>query len=350
MKKFAILILASALAFSCGPKYVVEGIVSDHDGDKVLLQNVITGQADTCIVKEGKFTFSGPASNQTLCQVRLIAGRRVPNTCYIIPEEGKILVNLDSPDFFEGSGPLNGALQEVIAWENATNTKYGALLENITTDEQLQALSDQYNAELVEYFNEAFKNNNNNPVGSYIFREMYYNIEDSAQLNAFLEGAGELILTDPLVVDKIEFFNATELTSEGKMFVDFIGQDAAGNFISLSDYVCQGKYVRVDFWASWCGPCRREIPNLIKVHEKYGSQIVVLGVPVWDQRPEPDKAIQQLGIKYDQIFVGDDRTPTEKYGIEGIPQIILFAPDGTIFKRDLRGNTIESTIASVLKK
>ena len=117
----------------------------------------------------------------------------------------------------------------------------------------------------------------------------------------------------------------------------------------LSDYVGKGKYVLVDFWASWCGPCKKEIPNLINVYNKYkGDKFEVLGVATWDKPNDTLKSIEQLGIPYPQML-NAQKAGSDAYGINGIPQIILFGPDGTILKRNLRGESIETTVAEYLK-
>lgn len=137
-------------------------------------------------------------------------------------------------------------------------------------------------------------------------------------------------------------------TAEGQPFVDFTAT-YNGTEQKLSDYVGKGKYVLVDFWASWCGPCKQEIPNLIAVYNKYkGEKFEVLGVATWDKPDDTLKAIESLGITYPQIM-NAQREGSDAYGITGIPQIILFGPDGTILKRDLRGAQIEEAVANYLK-
>ena len=134
----------------------------------------------------------------------------------------------------------------------------------------------------------------------------------------------------------------------GQMFTDFQAE-YNGKTYKLSDYVGRGKYVLVDFWASWCGPCKAEIPNLIKVYNQYkGDKFEVLGVATWDEPKATLKAIEQMQIPYPQIL-NAQRAGSDAYGITGIPQIILFGPDGTILKRDLRGEQIEATIKELLK-
>ena len=141
---------------------------------------------------------------------------------------------------------------------------------------------------------------------------------------------------------------AVEKTSAGKMFSDF-SVEYQGKEYKLSDYVGKGKYVLVDFWASWCGPCRGEIPNLIAVYNKYkGKNFNVLGVASWDKPEDTQKAIDDMKIPYPQI-INAQKSGTDVYGIQGIPEIILFGPDGTILKRGLRGNDIEIELKKYLK-
>ena len=148
------------------------------------------------------------------------------------------------------------------------------------------------------------------------------------------------------LMEKIE---AAKKTAEGQMFTDFEAE-YEGNVQHLSDYVGKGKYVLVDFWASWCGPCRAEIPNLIKVYNEYaGEKLEVLGVATWDEPAATTEAIAEMGIPYPQIM-NAQKAGSDAYSIEGIPEIILFGPDGTILKRGLRGEQIEATIKEYLEK
>lgn len=139
-------------------------------------------------------------------------------------------------------------------------------------------------------------------------------------------------------------------TAEGKMFTDFTITQPDGTVFNLSDIVGKGKYILVDFWSWWCGPCKREVPNLIEVYNRFhGDQFDMLSVGVWE-RGTPEKCTEvaaELGVCWNQTINGGN-IPTDCYGIEGIPHIILFGPDGTILKRDLRGSAITTELEKYL--
>ena len=162
--------------------------------------------------------------------------------------------------------------------------------------------------------------------------------------------AGDFVRNHPDIVREHERLEQLERTAIGAMFTDFTIEhgDADGSPASLSDYVGKGKYVLVDFWASWCGPCKEEMPVLKEVYKCFkGDRFEIVGIAVSDKRADTEAIVPELGITWPVIYDAQS-IPTEIYGINAIPHIILFGPDGRIVARELRGEKIAETLSPLL--
>lgn len=280
---------------------------------------------DSVAVVDGKYVIEGDGSTPAI-----IAGTLDNNTQFwFVSEPGNIVI--DSLSLPSGT-PQNDAIAQFFREAQAAET-----IDTFRTT--LETFMQDHSNDLAGAFAMFMAAQ---PIG----------LDHTAKL---LEGCGDVVKNVVYQAIPQEQFEAAavaakaeEATGEGKMFTDFEAE-YEGKVQKLSDYVGKGKYVLVDFWASWCGPCRGEIPTIIELYNKYaGDKFEVLGVATWDEPEDTKKAIEELGIKYPQIM-NAQKAGSDAYGIQGIPQIILFGPDGTILKRDLRGDDMVKAVEEALK-
>jgi peroxiredoxin len=131
---------------------------------------------------------------------------------------------------------------------------------------------------------------------------------------------------------------------------DFSQKDTKGQTVKLSSF--RGKYVLVDFWASWCGPCRQENPNVVKAYHKYKNRnFTILGVSLDDNRDRWLRAIDQDNLEWTQVsdLQGWGNEVAVQYGVQSIPTNFLVDPTGKIIARNLRGAELEQKLEEVLK-
>jgi peroxiredoxin len=141
-------------------------------------------------------------------------------------------------------------------------------------------------------------------------------------------------------------------TAIGAVAPDFTQKDTKGKSVKLSSL--RGKYVLIDFWASWCGPCRKENPNVVKAYQKFkNKKFEILGVSLdnSDGKNAWLDAIEKDNLTWLQVsdLQGWKNAVAQLYGVQSIPQNFLLDPKGVIIEKDLRGNRLEEVLAKILK-
>ncbi|MEZ2441938.1 redoxin domain-containing protein [Chitinophaga sp. RCC_12] len=136
----------------------------------------------------------------------------------------------------------------------------------------------------------------------------------------------------------------------GQVAPDFSLPDPSGKMISLSSF--RGKYVLVDFWASWCGPCRQENPNVVKAYQQYkGKNFTILGVSLDKTKDKWQEAIKADGLAWNHVsdLKFWDSAVVPLYGLNAIPTNFLLDPQGKVIASNLRGPALEAKLQEVLK-
>ena len=385
---------AIAIFSSAQEKFSIQGIANEELNNQ-LLYLCLMGDGekakevvlDSAKVKKGKFSFSGVRQTPNIALIKDRDGETYP----LILEKGKIVINLTTRTV--GGTPLNDTLD--VAWkgmQSGINNNKQMVKSNISLvmsrksgESFREALKrdtafaaiwrrnveiDLAQRDSIRTF---VKEHQNCLVGVFLLslKEvfMYH-----SQLEDMMSEASPVFSQHVLVKDKLEEmrqlsrrFEAErekKMTPEereeqkkrqvmdakikiGERFPDAKVKDNAGEIKQLSDYVGKGKYVLIDFWASWCGPCRNEMPNVKAAYEKYASKgFEVISISI-DKKQKPWKtAIEELGMNWTQVLNVD---AADIYGIYAIPKTFLIDPEGIVVAKDLRSKKLEKTLLNLLE-
>ena len=241
--------------------------------------------------------------------------------------------------------------------------EFQTMMDSLSTDqEKAQAYYEDFVEKYIDFNLEAAKKNVDNQVAVMALGNLMGMIDD-AQVDEIISKMSPEMLQDEKVAYMKAGLDARKATAEGKPFVDFTVEHVYGydrsvdpqplkKEVKFSDYVGKGTYVLVDFWSPWCGPCRREIPNIQKVYEQYKDKgLEVLSLAVWERKPQSHTIETAAELGMDWLHINNcGQVPTDIYGVEGIPHLMLIGPDGTILKRGFHGlEGIQAAVAEYIK-
>ncbi len=258
------------------------------------------------------------------------------------------------------------AEEKVKAYEEAHDAmmeEYKTMMDSLSTDQaKAQEFYDDFVERYIEFNLEAAKKNSDNDVAVQVLMNLRGMIEDE-QVDEIISNMSDELKQNEKVVYLKNGLDARKATAEGAMFQDFTVEHVYGydrsvdpqplkKEVKFSDYVGKGTYVLVDFWSPWCGPCKREIPNIKAVYEQYKDKgLEVLSLAVWERKPQSHTMETAGELGMDWLHINNcGNVPTDIYGVEGIPHLMLIGPDGTILKRGFHGlEGIQAAVAEYIK-
>ena len=258
------------------------------------------------------------------------------------------------------------AEEKVKAFEEAHEalmTEYTTTMESLAEDQvKAQEFYNEFVERYVDFNLNAAAENPDNEVSVQALMNLRGMIDDD-QVDEIISKMSQELLENEQVAYLKNNLDARKVTAEGKMFVDFTVEHVYGydrsvdpqplkKEVKFSDYVGKGTYVLVDFWSPWCGPCKREIPNIKSVYEQYKDKgFEVLSLAVWERKPQSHTIETAAELGMDWLHVNNcGSVPTDIYGVEGIPHLMLIGPDGTILKRGFHGlEGIQAAVAEYIK-
>lgn len=336
-------------------------IVYTDNGNRVL---------DSANIEEGAFTFTGTVSEPTLANLAIdhegvgVQQLTNPDLVNIYLEKGQIEVK--SPDSLSNatlSGTnlnvdqqkLANSVKPVIEQMKALAAKYqSATEEQMNSEEFMGNLQSEYEnleKEIQLKQSDFIKEHPKSMISLFSLRDIAESTEDAAELNTLFEGLDASLQNSTLGQELHAQINTSMSVAIGAIAPDFTQADTAGNPVSLKGF--RGKYVLIDFWASWCAPCRAENPNVVAAYQQYKDKgFTVLGVSLdqEDGREAWLKAIHDDKLTW--THVSDlkfwENEVAVLYGVRSIPKNYLIDPEGKIIGSDLRGEDLQKKLEEVL--
>ena len=311
---------------------------------------------DSSSVVTGEIVLNGHIKDPEMLYLR--SGQNLTN---IFIEAGKITFTAHADSIKKGTTSGSKAQAELDSFNESISliteqldTLYNQYREAVKNDdgvrlEELSELIDTKDDErLVRTIDYAYLNNKS-IVSAYLIMTNNYYLE-LAELNAITSNFDNSIKQTKYVKLLLDRINNLNKVSVGSSFTDFTLNDTTGNPIALSSLISEN-YLLIDFWASWCGPCRRENPNIVAVYNDYNTKgFDIIGVSLDTDKNNWIKAIEKDSLTWSHVsdLQGWNSVAGKLYAVNAIPHSVILNENGTIVAKNLRGEELRDKIAELL--
>ena len=369
MKRFilsatAALMLSCAFAQSAG--YKISGKANfAKDGDKVYIANmqyINLIPTDSTVVKDKKFSFTGKQDAAALKFLVLMQDGKPLSINDIILENIDMQVELFN-DSTKKPADVPGSKSTEL-WrefckldkEFSTPQEESWKIVNDSTASEAAKKIERAKLDSIDNVQEAFRTKFICEHTPSSFSDMlfgyFYEALGAENQKTIIETMKSKNCDFPYYKNIVAQREAEAKTAAGQPYTDIALPGVDGKIVKVSDFVKQNKLTLIDFWASWCGPCRAEMPNVIKAYKEYHPKgFEVVGVSLDNSKEAWVKAIKALGIPWKQMsdLKGWNSKGAAAYNVRSIPATVLINQKGEIIAKDLRGEELSAKLAELLK-
>jgi len=335
------------------------------DGEKVYLIDYVKQQMDSTLVENHKFQFVANTDSSSLYVVQVGLQPKEGQYFYMDMGAGELKIAGKGDSFkdaaFTGSSFVAKwrELDEFLVQQCGAGINYASELaqkmgqaQAVGDAQALEDLQKQYLA-YVEKSKVAAKawiaKNPDEPISAYVINGFLFNKIPLEEVQTLLKGLGPKAQKSKLAAAMLRA-QAPKMTSPlvNQQAPDFTLTDAEGKQVKLSDF--KGKYVLLDFWASWCAPCRREMPYLKAAYEKYNSpNFTILSVSIDTETDKWRKALNDEKMPWTQLLEDSKQQASTLYSVQFIPTNFLIDPAGKVIAYGLYGEEVSKQLGSTLK-